>query len=1568
MEEENTPVESMTSDVVTSSFLINVHFIKPVDGNTMNIKQTVEFNDLESLHIHPDDAIYVIKNKIIRESAITNISAKELCLFSKHVLKLTAKEIYDAVTRSDDVFLDKIQMEQLCKNLGKPLPDETKTTYSYEEFTQVFSTEETEYSVFQPIGQKFETGRNYLFSANPYDSVLTGIDIKSNPLFTFDNSLLLNYLQYDSNSVLPINYDIYVCLAEDVLEFGEEKELSSDYLIKMYFPFLYKDNIRNSSVLLEKKQDLLEKYQSELNDNTWKLYETVDLFNNVYKNRTTELPYAKKGITEFRVILHTNFQEVLPLDTIFKSIHATKQIPFIKYNPGFRKENIYRLYTEKTATNGRKIPFLSSAEITKLSRELGKSGQISLFIQENYDVPGSPNNGLNIYLHFHKDGKIYFNVVMGQEPVDKKLVYEIIFKKINPILENLNSHLYETGYQIRLIEKSHGAEYIEIDQINYTTSIFIFRKMSLEKYKNCLSSLFDIEDFHIQSDDGAKLKFKRVENYQEMDPVNVLISNEYSKTRDIENVINALIQDFRFTEEKARERTVQFFSEHTIIRGRLLDNSGFPVSMKVISSENKLEINVDQIQDIAYVDLLYQYFDSVIRMFQSPETSTSTEELLDICKQEINYKNADKPQVSNIIAPNTELIGQIVQPILFTEDDDDFFENDDDDDDDDAVEKSDEVVITGDAADEEVEGEEDELFGMDVEGGGDEDELEINVEGKSLKNPNPFQEKIEKYDPTLILKQNQGKYAPYSKTCPTAVQRQPVLLTNKEKENIDAKHPGSYSTAIQYGSTPDKENWYICPRYWSLKTNTSLSDTEVAEILKTNPNAIIPPKSKVVPKGAFIYEFNSPKEHQDETGNYITHYPGLISGKHPDGHSLPCCFKKMQSQEKQREKEAAAPKTNKYVMSMNSHPLPKDRWGFLPSALQYFLKTDYKKNVDKENPALIKKGGVCLLRYGVEQHEQQSFIGCFAEIYASTRNIPSVPSISEMRRLITDAIDIDRFIKYHNGSLISVFRPNLSTKLLEDIDVSIYQESVFYSENNTDIDTQFFKETIAAFENFQHYLNDDTSFIDHTYLWDIISQPNNNLIVNGLNLVIIEIPKPNVVEIVCPTSSYSPQMFDKNRETLLLYKDGPFYEPIYYYDNKQTKFKILRLFSPTPQTKSLLLFLENNMKNQCKPKDSLPRLYDFKRNLPVETIIDILKTPTVDYKIHTQVLNYQSKIVGLIVSSSASYIRFFLPSSPSALLDDYDFEFMDDVTDWKDYKTTVRELNQLKVASKGRLFCTAKTKIVDNGMIIGLLTETNQYIKISPSIENVADGLSSMDGIDYLEADKHIFEHSIVEIDNPRITTIRNIRMESKFYRLFRSTIRTMLSHYEYRFFKLKIIDMLENLAFSYQQKLVKLVDFLKQVVKTSIQFREMTDDDLDYLAVENHFREYSFCKKCENRNLCSLDTNGHCQLVLPSEHLITGMENEKLYYFRLADELLRFHRIRSYMLEPMYYLNLSNIDYQINDDEILLLETYIKSENFSDLRIFNFSDYLKNIPYELAEPAKKTQVYSNVVELVPET
>ena len=69
----------------------------------------------------------------------------------------------------------------------------------------------------------------------------------------------------------------------------------------------------------------------------------------------------------------------------------------------------------------------------------------------------------------------------------------------------------------------------------------------------------------------------------------------------------------------------------------------------------------------------------------------------------------------------------------------------------------------------------------------------------------------------LFLTESDGKYSAYSRVCPWNKRRQPVILTDDEKEKIDKEHPGSYDQAMKYGSDPDKQYWYICPRYWDLK-------------------------------------------------------------------------------------------------------------------------------------------------------------------------------------------------------------------------------------------------------------------------------------------------------------------------------------------------------------------------------------------------------------------------------------------------------------------------------------------------------------------------------------------------------------------------------------------------------------------------------------------------------------------------------------------------------------------------------------------------------------------------------
>ena len=61
------------------------------------------------------------------------------------------------------------------------------------------------------------------------------------------------------------------------------------------------------------------------------------------------------------------------------------------------------------------------------------------------------------------------------------------------------------------------------------------------------------------------------------------------------------------------------------------------------------------------------------------------------------------------------------------------------------------------------------------------------------------------------------------------------------KLNIDETHPGSYEHAIKYGSDPNKQFWYICPRYWSLKDRTSLTE---AEVKSGKYGSVIPFKAK----------------------------------------------------------------------------------------------------------------------------------------------------------------------------------------------------------------------------------------------------------------------------------------------------------------------------------------------------------------------------------------------------------------------------------------------------------------------------------------------------------------------------------------------------------------------------------------------------------------------------------------------------------------------------------------------------------------------------------------------------
>ena len=264
--------------------------------------------------------------------------------------------------------------------------------------------------------------------------------------------------------------------------------------------------------------------------------------------------------------------------------------------------------------------------------------------------------------------------------------------------------------------------------------------------------------------------------------------------------------------------------------------------------------------------------------------------------QDIDSSNVDYSKITKLCIKKkeekpTEIIKEVSDKnkVIFNDDDDDDFEF---------------SYSNNEDEDEGGGGDFEQISNMDFGnlqfGGGKKDELMRDFTG--LK-PNFFSSRLEERDPILFLKEKRGKFSAYSRICQSTAKRQPVILTDEEKQYIDEKHPNSYSYAIKYGSKmktniqgekikdDSKEYWYICPRYWCLPENTSLTEEEVKAGVCGGVNAIIPPKAKTIPKGKTIFEFTS-KKHINEFGDYEQYGPGFVKGKpHPDNLCVPCCFK-----------------------------------------------------------------------------------------------------------------------------------------------------------------------------------------------------------------------------------------------------------------------------------------------------------------------------------------------------------------------------------------------------------------------------------------------------------------------------------------------------------------------------------------------------------------------------------------------------------------------------------------------------------------------------------------------------
>ena len=1616
--------------------------------------------------IYPDDTIEVIKEKLLQFCGL-ECSFEEIYLFAQQIEHVNALSLFKNITQNEKLDLTKERFIQYLLNIDNDKIDinklEDKQLYTYDDIV-LLGLDNIDVLITLPIGQKFVAlDKSIIYTVNPfsvlsYDTFLEKYaqDITS----TTNKNILMNIGDGKIH-----NNMIYICLSEDVLKYTITLGLSQESTIKIYFPYLHQKNILNLDQLEERKQALLVESEGLINDSFEKTNEAVSVYYNIYKERLDELTYIEQGTRDIEFIIHPEIDFNLPLDIVFKLIHATREVPLIKYNPAKKQDKLYRLYTDKVATNGKKIPYLDKSLIFRLVKTIGKTKRVSVYIEYREKDNISP-----IICDFEHNGSIHVSGKFSKAN-SIELLNTMLKESINPVIDVVKNYLSQNGYSINLFNNLNepNIEIVNMDYIIYTP---VNKVIKLTPIMGCVSSVFNVMSDDMKN--GITMRFKRVANYNEMDSIDAFITEMLNREYNESDIIDLLISNYNMTPKKAQTKLAEFISSLQVVQdafqNRKLKNKNSPGFLTTISQEqfNKnIIITISGINNMSYLNTLPIYIDSFIRLTQkqtgevknyekeckaivSTEPVTQVEDIVSTAE----LVNTDNKQM-NIVAQ--ELVFENIEEIGGEADKgedmfDYFFGNEEEEDVEEGGEKEEEVDILDGGALAEIDG--GALAEIDGGAGGlpkkpkkVEETSELDITGKRLTHPNPFHDRISKRDPNLFITYKDENFKDYSRSCPWNYRRHPVILTDDEKEKIDKEHPGSYDkeSAVKYGSDKDKKFWYICPRYWSLKDNTSLTDEEVAS---GNYGKVIPHDGKKVGKGEAIFEFNDSVYHKGKKGEYVNLHPGFLK-PNSQGKCLPCCFSDWKSSEQQKRRDTCAldevpvpvqvqvpvpvpvqeepsikepsimkeptikePKkktnvTDDYIKGSDKYPLEHNRYGFLPIPIQRFLMTDNKKCQISISNTNLKPDHICMVRRGVEFSKSQSFIACIADIYSGINNVPQ-QSIIAFKETLINAMDIDTFLSLQNGNLINIFAQDELIDISNVIDLKEFENSILYKTSTTTKNAKkhdnVFIKIAHAFNNFKEYLRDTTIEIDYIYLWDLICQPNNKLFKNGLNMAIVEMNNNDItsnISIVCPSNHYSSTFFDDYKDTVIIIKHSKqfdnktynLYEPIYAIEDRKKHYDVtygFKLNSLVNINETIEIIKRSFTK--CGTYPSMPKVYEFTRNISLEKMIDLLDIKS--YTVEKQVMNFNGKIIGVVVNrrkSKKGISKGFLPCYPSAFIKHIDtgFIWMDD--NYSDtYKNTLAFLNTVYKDFNGRIPCKPKIKVVEDELIVGIITETNQFIMISePVADTFGEDLLKNDDMGIVKLDDgKIDRETLVDIrsesirseeadtseadtseadtseavDNERVTYINNIRIESKVYSVFRSIARILLGQMRYRNIKEEIEKLIGSTSVLYLNKLKQVDELLRKLMRNSVEFSKYGKTLVTDIVNCNTLNK----DQCVSNKFCLEKSDGSCALIISKLNLVNGLDNEVVYFSKLADELIRYNRIKSFIFQQNVFLSFTSVKYNLNDNEIILLQSLLTNEYFDGLIISQVNKYIKNNTYDTAQPLK-TITYSNTVDAFKE-
>jgi hypothetical protein len=173
----------------------------------------------------------------------------------------------------------------------------------------------------------------------------------------------------------------------------------------------------------------------------------------------------------------------------------------------------------------------------------------------------------------------------------------------------------------------------------------------------------------------------------------------------------------------------------------------------------------------------------------------------------------------------------------------------------------------------------------------------------------------------------------------------------------------------------------------------------------------------------------------------------------------------------------------------------------------------------------------------------------------------------------------------------------------------------------------------------------------------------------------------------------------------------------------------------------------------------------------------------------------------------------------------------------------------------------------------------------------------------------------------------------------------------------------LTNKKVGYTARLNRARKLIESITKGKVGFVDYDDaalsqvGDVPGCAADDACTRHASCQR----------RSGNCVLAVPRMNLVNRRNNEEDYPIRLADEVVRYSRIREFMFRPERFLAFGDVRYNLGPQEMILPGPLLTPEYFDTLVAIETNAYAKNPSFDTAQP-QKSKTYTFYLDMKEES